>query len=115
VNRHQRVFESAPPPSEQPQGHHHSPDLLTQVQVCARLGISDQTWMRWRKAGRTPEPVTLPSGRRKWRQEDIERLVGAPQPIARRHYFGAVRHARTVANVSAFEKSPRRTHTDGGQ
>lgn len=74
------------------------PDLLTQVQVCRRLGISDQTWMNWRKAGRAPEPVVLSSGRRKWRAVDIDDLIGraerrpgsAARPVSR-HYFGGGR------------------------
>lgn len=65
-------------------------DLLTQVQVCQRLGISDQTWMRWRKAGRVPDPVVLPSGRRKWRAADITALID-PRPVSsRRRFFGGV-------------------------
>jgi predicted DNA-binding transcriptional regulator AlpA len=74
--------------ASQPNG----PDLLTQVAVCDRLGISIDTWWRWRKAGLTPEAVTLPSGRLKWRRSDIDRMSGAvPAPAVdrpgRRRYF----------------------------
>jgi predicted DNA-binding transcriptional regulator AlpA len=66
-------------------------ELLTQVQVCQRLGISDQSWMRWRKAGRTPEAVTLPSGRLKWRVSDIDALTRVPERSARRRHFASAR------------------------
>jgi predicted DNA-binding transcriptional regulator AlpA len=67
------------------------PDLLSQIEVCRRLGISDQTWMTWRKAGKTPEAITLPSGRRKWRVSDIDVMVGRPIERAGRRYFAAAR------------------------
>lgn len=51
-----------------------APDVLTQKEVCKRLAISDETWRRWRKAGRTPEQVALP-GRPRWRRADIDALV----------------------------------------
>lgn len=54
--------------------------LLRQVEVCARLGISDETWRRWRKARIAPMPVDLP-GAKRWRAEDIEAL--ATRGIAR--------------------------------
>lgn len=44
--------------------------------------------MRWRKAGRTPEAVTLPSGRRKWRREDIDTLAGKPVARVSRFFRG---------------------------
>lgn len=64
------------------------PDLLTQEQVCRRLGISADTWTRWRKALRTPACVTLPSGRRKWRREDIDALAGKPVARVSRFFRG---------------------------
>lgn len=77
-----------------------APELLTQTQVCARLGISDATWWRWRTAKRTPDAVVLPSGRLKWRREDIDRLAGAvvedPLP-ARRRYFQSAYAAKRSA------------------
>lgn len=80
--------ETLPAPTEQADRDAHSADLLTQTQVCARLGISDETWRRWRKAGRTPEQVQLP-GRPRWRRRDIDRLVG---PVTR-EYFGRGRRS----------------------
>jgi len=88
----QRALESVPASAQQSKRYRDGADLLTQVQVCAQLGISDQTWMRWRAARRTPEPVTLPSGRLKWRREDIDRLAGRPVLVGGpRRYFGSVR------------------------
>lgn len=81
------------------------PDLLTQVEVCRRLGISDETWMRWRKAGKAPEGVTMPSGRVKWRTADIDRLTHTPtERTGSRRYFGSVYRkqcARQVVSVVA--------------
>jgi predicted DNA-binding transcriptional regulator AlpA len=70
----------------------HTADLLTQKQVCQRLGISEDTWTRWRKAQRVPEAVTLPSGRRKWRVVDIDAMLQVrPTSVgARRRFFGSV-------------------------
>lgn len=50
-----------------------SPEYLTQIQICRKLGISDETWRRWRAARLTPEPARLP-GRLRWHLEDIERF-----------------------------------------
>lgn len=78
--------------AQQPTREGHGPDLLTQVQVCARLGISNTTWMRWRKAGRTPHAVRLPSGRLKWRASDIAGLVSRSEERSTgRRYFGTAR------------------------
>ena len=74
------------------------PDLLTQKQVCQRLGISPDTWTRWRKAGHVPEAVTLPSGRRKWRVADIDAFFlrgRAIESAPRRRYFRSVQASIT--------------------
>jgi predicted DNA-binding transcriptional regulator AlpA len=49
----------------------HECELLRVVDICARLGVSDETWRRWRLNGLAPTPVRLP-GRPRWRVEDIE-------------------------------------------
>jgi predicted DNA-binding transcriptional regulator AlpA len=87
----QRSLQPHPTPSQQSQGDSDGPELLTQVEVCARLGICDETWMRWRKAGRVPAPVTLPSGRLKWRRDDIDRVTRTTRPEPRRAFFGGAR------------------------
>jgi predicted DNA-binding transcriptional regulator AlpA len=71
------------------------PTLLSQIQVCRRLGISDETWRRWRAAGRVPVPVAVPGARLRWRVVDIERLeAGEVVTSGRRSFFGgARRHA----------------------
>lgn len=74
-----------------------APELLRQVDVCARLWISDQTWLRWRAAKRTPDAVVMPSGRLRWRREDIDRLAGVvpvEEPAARSRYFGSIYRRR---------------------
>lgn len=50
------------------------PELLTQIQICRRLGISDETWRRWRKRRLTPEPVEMP-GRPRWRASEIDQFT----------------------------------------
>jgi hypothetical protein len=47
-----------------------APEFLTQIQICRRMGICDETWRRWRQRGLTPAPAPLP-GRPRWRVEDI--------------------------------------------
>jgi predicted DNA-binding transcriptional regulator AlpA len=84
-----QALEPVTPSTEQADRNFHSRDVQTQARVCARLGISDETWRRWRAAGKTPEPVRLPNGRFAWRTCDIDRLVGLePERPARRQYFG---------------------------
>lgn len=78
-----------------------SSELLRQVDVCQQLGISDQTWMRWRAAGLTPEAVVMPSGRLKWRRADIDRLAGKPEERpGRRLHFGSVHGRKSAARVA---------------
>lgn len=85
-----RAFKPSNAEPQQATGHADGPDLLNQQQVCGKLGISYQTWIRWRKAGRTPQAVTLPSGRLKWRRDDIDAMAGKPVPRVSR-FFGSVR------------------------
>jgi predicted DNA-binding transcriptional regulator AlpA len=94
------------------------PDLLTQEQVCRKLGISNDTWTRWRKAGRTPKAVELPSGRRKWRREDIDRLAGAPAASRVSRFFQGARgqqHRQTVARPCAIENTASGAYPKGGR
>lgn len=94
----------APSPQQskcRPNGAFAAADLFTQLQVCAQLGISDDTWMRWRKAGRTPDAITLPSGRLKWRRADIDRLAGKPEERhGRRLHFGSVHGRKSAARLA---------------
>lgn len=105
----QHALESPSALTEQPQGDPHvtrgTCDLLRQVDICAYLGITADTWISWRKAGLTPEAVVYPSGRLRWRRADIEALItgkvlaphvedGRP----RRRYFKSLsRHAEKNA------------------
>lgn len=85
----QRALEAANTNAQVPARDGDGPDLLNQRQVCGKFGISDQTWIRWRKAGRTPAAVTLPSGRLKWRRDDIDAMAGKPVPRVSRFFRGA--------------------------
>jgi hypothetical protein len=104
-------LEPTAPHPQQPQRDTDGPHLLRQVDVCRRLGISDQTWMNWRKAGRTPEAIVMPSGLLRWRVVDIARLEGTPvEPERGRQYFQAARRHR-AATVTAFSaERPHKTH-----
>lgn len=82
----------------------HGPDqtLLRQFEICQRLGISDQTWMNWRKRGRAPEPVRDVPGVPRWRVSDIEafeRDLVTVRP-GRRSYFASHRRLSSL-KVSA--------------
>jgi hypothetical protein len=71
-----------------------TPEFLTQIQICRRLGITDETWRRWRAAGKTPAPLDLP-GHPRWRAADIERfLQGRKADPKTRTYFASVRQYR---------------------
>jgi predicted site-specific integrase-resolvase len=82
--------------------------LLSGIDICRRLGISDETWRRWRAAGKAPAPVGLP-GRPRWRVVDIDAFTqqAVPARPSHRRYFAAaarVRHARTLTAVHAVTK-----------
>lgn len=57
-----------------------SPELVTQKAICQRLGISDETWRRWRQSGRAPAPAPWPlSSHRmpRWRRAVIDAFVAS--------------------------------------
>jgi predicted site-specific integrase-resolvase len=48
--------------------------------VCAVLNVSAQSLRSWAKGGKL-HPITLPSGRLRYRTEEIRALIeGAPEP-----------------------------------
>jgi hypothetical protein len=68
-----------------------SATLLTQIQICRRLGITVPTWRRWRAAGLAPAAV-LVKPRPRWRVLDIERIERGEVVIpGRRSFFGGAR------------------------
>lgn len=81
--------------AQEPERDGDRPDVLTQVRVCARLGISDETWRRWRVARKTPEAIRMPNGRLVWRTADIDRMVGQEpaRSSGRRFFASASLHA----------------------
>lgn len=66
------------------------PKLITQRQICQRLGIGVTTWRRWRAARRAPSPVPNVPGRPRWRVSDIETFERGLHGTGRR-YFGTAR------------------------
>lgn len=87
-----RALETSHPDAQQPQGHGDRPLLLTQIQVCRRLGISVQTWRNWRARGRTPATVDLP-GRPRWRAADIDAFASRLNVAPRRTFFNTARRS----------------------
>jgi hypothetical protein len=74
--------------------------LLTQIQICRRLGISDETWRRWRVARRVPAPVPNVPGRPRWTLAAIQEFeAGMGQRGGRRAYFQSARRARLTRAV----------------
>ena len=74
---------------------HPPASLLTQIQVCRRLGVCVQTWRNWRDRGLTPLPVMM-TGRPRWLAAEIEafeRGRRVPDP-GRRTFFGSVERRR---------------------
>lgn len=64
------------------------PELLTQIQICRKLGICVQTWRNWRERGLTPEPVNTP-GVPRWLASEIEQFTrGRRVQSGRRSFFG---------------------------
>jgi predicted DNA-binding transcriptional regulator AlpA len=91
VSGRDRALQPAPTSSQESQRDSHGPVLLSQKQVCARLGISDDTWRRWRKRGVTPPQSDLP-GHPRWRADDIE-AFGQRRKVARSFFITAGRRA----------------------
>lgn len=82
----QRALQSTATHPEQAQGHPNRSDLMRQFEICARFGISDETWRQWRKSDPTmPAPVSL-RGRPRWRVQDIDDYM-AGRSAGLRHYF----------------------------
>jgi excisionase family DNA binding protein len=49
--------------------------FLTTGQVCGELGISEETLMRWVKAGRFPAPLRLGLRRHVWLRVELEEFI----------------------------------------
>lgn len=78
-----RRRQARPSAAHEPQGHLDGPEFLRQSDICRWLGISDETWRRWRQAGRVPRPVDLP-GAPRWSRRDLEAwLLAKRQPVYR--------------------------------
>lgn len=53
------------------------PDLLTAQGVGDMLGVSDETVRRWAIEGKIAS-ITLPSGQRRFRRDDVEAILNPP-------------------------------------
>jgi len=82
------------------------PELIGQTAICKRLGISDETWRKWRKRGIAPRPV-VPGYQPRWNVADIDAFVaGSSAPGGSgRHYFASSR-PRKLALVHAVQSEP---------
>lgn len=54
-----------------------NPDLITTGEVATILHVTPSTVTRWAKEGKLPS-VLLPSGRRKFRRNDVDALLAQP-------------------------------------
>ena len=96
-------LESAPSHAQQPERDRDSADLLRQIDVCRKLGISDETWRRWRARGLTPEPVDLP-GVLRWRRQDVEAFMERKRALPRtRHYFRSAERQTRAKQLVAVQ------------
>jgi predicted DNA-binding transcriptional regulator AlpA len=72
--------------------HRANQTVLRQMEICERLGISDESWRRWVRSGRAPQPLpNFPKLRPRWSVraiEDFERGLGVQR------YFGSARRHR---------------------
>lgn len=50
-------------------------DLMTPAQVARVLALDPKTVTRWARAGTVP-CITLPSGHRRFRRSDVDKLLG---------------------------------------
>jgi len=50
-------------------------ELLTVEEVCRRLGISADTWYKWRARRVTPALIRLPNGSHRVRVTDLDRWL----------------------------------------
>lgn len=56
------------------------PELLTIAEAADQFDVHPHTVRRWIKEGRINPSVTLPSGRVRFRREDIEAIVRGDSP-----------------------------------
>lgn len=54
--------------------------LLTPAEVAARFRVDPKTVSRWADAGRI-DSIRTPGGHRRYRQSEIDALLGGDQPI----------------------------------
>lgn len=57
-----------------------TPELLTIPEVADQFDVHPHTVRRWIKEGRLVPGVTLPSGRYRFRREDVEAILRGEQP-----------------------------------
>lgn len=62
-----------------------APDLLTSAEAADQFNVSVHTVWRWVREDRLRPAVTLPSGRKRFRREDIEAILrGSETPAESR-------------------------------
>jgi predicted site-specific integrase-resolvase len=59
--------------------------LLVSAREAAELvGVDEETWRRWDRAGRTPQAVRPTSGCTRWKVTDLQDWISAGCPSRRR-------------------------------
>jgi DNA-binding transcriptional MerR regulator/methylmalonyl-CoA mutase cobalamin-binding subunit len=69
------------------------PDLLSIGDICAGTGLSADVIRVWERRYGFPEPVRLPSGHRRYREQDLNRLRLMAEAVAQGHRPSAVARA----------------------
>ncbi|MFP4141497.1 MAG: helix-turn-helix transcriptional regulator [Phycisphaerae bacterium] len=54
---------------------HRKPPLMKPEEVARRLGISRATFYRWAALGEGPPAIQLPSGHKRWDEQDVESWI----------------------------------------
>lgn len=69
------------------------PDLLSIGDICAETGLSADVVRVWERRYGFPEPVRLPSGHRRYRRQDLNRLRLMAEAVAQGHRPSVVARA----------------------
>lgn len=73
------------------------PDLLSIGDICSETGLSADVVRVWERRYGFPSPVRLPSGHRRYRQEDLNRLRLMAEAVAQGHRPAVVARSTEAA------------------
>jgi methanogenic corrinoid protein MtbC1 len=88
------------------------PDLLSIGDICDETGLSPDVIRVWERRHGFPVPVRLPSGHRRYKQEDLNRLRLMAEAVSQGHRPSLVAAADTAALRRLLQKNEDRTWRD---